>query len=655
MKNNHLYLWISGAALVATAATILVSNTSESVKGLITPNTSAAITGSYIHFRGVDPTESTRGIREYWTDANCKNPQFYEPSGTKIADRDVPSSYANAIKADLSDERCLPSFNDLDGMYSSYNSAFPMSYEAVRFNSALAAFSNYSDAAKANYKTHSSEGYFNLELVKNSYKVLTSPDTHPCDPAYHSYTNVEFTSAQDSELFDIKLYQRSSSASLYIDTNGVFGSNNSQNILVWVKNYSGTAIRIYGMDTTHSFDMQKEETLSNASANWCAYYLSSSQTASLKSDNPSKVSITPQGSDLSSDIVISGFFGVDFNNSLKLAASYSGASDSHYTFTPKSLSLLSDATDTSNRGYSFVPTHTNNDWWYPAFTITESGSWEVHDSCSNPFVYIYCSRAAQLYVANGCTVQVRYGPSKMFGDNVLPNTANIPLSAGWNKLSLNETYINNLLRRNKDADSQTLKLNFYHYGTQGTGSYFISPIFAESINKTGPSYLVAYGNKYYDPDYNKSTYSGVLYDKADSSDPNNYNGLTMYYNASGDPNHGNVSLFTTSNYVSQASFTEAYIMVFASRGIYLADTDTYGSTGTVYGKDKAGNLYNFTSSQNYYLGGGDWTRINLSASQVYEFLNSESGDYFINLGFDFLDLNLASTPVDVVVSPIYLR
>ena len=140
MKKKAMWLGIGGGTLaVALAAAAAMAG------GVRTAKVDAA--SDWTHFAGVDPTETTAGIREYWHSCDAEAKIVYErPSSGTVEEGVWDDAKKNVILSNSSDERYLPSFNDVKTALGDHDGTMP--YDGSFVDKAYGMMEHYSDAAK---------------------------------------------------------------------------------------------------------------------------------------------------------------------------------------------------------------------------------------------------------------------------------------------------------------------------------------------------------------------------------------------------------------------------------------------------------------------------------------------------------------------------
>ena len=108
-KNIKKYLIVSGFALCISVLSVAIfSNGPISLSKLNATGNSPV----WNHYDEVEPTDTTRGIREYWVSCDDHTHQFEEPTSGQIVDRGAPSmSFINSLSSD--DNRVLIASMDI--------------------------------------------------------------------------------------------------------------------------------------------------------------------------------------------------------------------------------------------------------------------------------------------------------------------------------------------------------------------------------------------------------------------------------------------------------------------------------------------------------------------------------------------------------------
>jgi len=94
-------------ALLGTGAAVGVSQFGEGI------NLRAADVNTWKHFAAVMPTDTTKGIREYWSDCVGGVPQFVAPEGVTASEATLSDDQKNSILADDDDTRIIPTLSDI--------------------------------------------------------------------------------------------------------------------------------------------------------------------------------------------------------------------------------------------------------------------------------------------------------------------------------------------------------------------------------------------------------------------------------------------------------------------------------------------------------------------------------------------------------------
>lgn len=95
------------AALLGTGIAAGISQLGEGI------NLRAADVNTWKHFAAVMPTDTAKGIREYWSDCVGGVPQFVAPEGVVATDATLSDDQKAAILADDDDTRIIPTLSDI--------------------------------------------------------------------------------------------------------------------------------------------------------------------------------------------------------------------------------------------------------------------------------------------------------------------------------------------------------------------------------------------------------------------------------------------------------------------------------------------------------------------------------------------------------------
>lgn len=79
-----------------------------------TLNLHATEVNTWKHFAAVMPTDTTKGIREYWTDCISQGPLFTAPEGVKAQDANLTQDQIDSILKDEDDPRIIPTLTEIN-------------------------------------------------------------------------------------------------------------------------------------------------------------------------------------------------------------------------------------------------------------------------------------------------------------------------------------------------------------------------------------------------------------------------------------------------------------------------------------------------------------------------------------------------------------
>jgi hypothetical protein len=136
-----------------------------------TTEISAVPTISWVHVAAIDPTQSARGFKEFYLKSGTGEVSFTAPENAAYSTITLTDEEKTSFINNDTNNVTIPSFDELDAMYSGHEGTMP--YDGEFLSTAKASYDLYSDAAKTKYGKDVDAMY---TAWGNAYEVANAMD-----------------------------------------------------------------------------------------------------------------------------------------------------------------------------------------------------------------------------------------------------------------------------------------------------------------------------------------------------------------------------------------------------------------------------------------------------------------------------------------------
>ena len=500
------YALLVGTVVVALAVTFVASLNVLNDAFLF----AAPEINRYYHFSEVSPTANEKGIREYWTDASCRNPVFEKPEGVNlIVDKTLSSAQIAEIRAIENDERLSLSFNEFDTLYNGNELVFPYEFDA--YKKASEEYAKYGATARGNY-SNAEVFEDRSDFALDNYVSVISASTNPVVVKHGNIDVVEAVDNVDSE-FDTIYHAHSKVQGTdgwkeFEIALGDVDWTNVDKVVFFVKDaVSMNSVRLkdnYENNDTSYIVTSTQLTVFNTYYDyngWKGYafdaaalstYNFTASDAAVEAGYNKTITVRLNGS-WASDFYFTGLFGLKLNSNRVVASPQynsfvSTSLSSNFSIHTRVISNLfcdsstPDLTATKFSTYE-VTTTLPDDAKISTGFIADMNP-ELNKTYTNPYMYIYTStditfphkwaHNSSFYVA------AKEGDSNALKPLYGEENIDVTLTAGWHKLYLNEESFNWFMTMQNTQDSAIYSCFFLPSGLEAGSKIIFSSIFADS-------------------------------------------------------------------------------------------------------------------------------------------------------------------------------